>query len=242
MASTKVFDALERVLSAAIERGPLRLFRARVEPLHVVRALERLIERHRLVGPRGVVVPHAFRVLLHPSDYERLIAAGTGLRDELAQQLGRHARRRGWRMLAPPVVELHPDERVPSGQVQVDLLAPSVTGEAESDPIEATAKLPVSPSPVSVVIFQTPDGATVSHSKSVVTIGRSAENDVVVADPQVSRRHAELRAGPQGFELRDLDSTNGTWVNGRRVQQATISGRVAVSLGDAEVLIQAPSQ
>lgn len=49
-------------------------------------------------------------------------------------------------------------------------------------------------------------------------IGRSAECDLVVTDPSVSRLHAELRPGPRGWYLADLGSTNGTRVNGWRVR------------------------
>ena len=49
------------------------------------------------------------------------------------------------------------------------------------------------------------------------TIGRSRDCDVVVDDANVSRRHAEIRPGPHGWTVADLGSTNGTRVNGRRV-------------------------
>ena len=53
---------------------------------------------------------------------------------------------------------------------------------------------------------------------AVVTIGRG-QADVVIDDPEISRRHALVRAGPHFFEIEDLDSLNGTWVNGSRIKQ-----------------------
>jgi pSer/pThr/pTyr-binding forkhead associated (FHA) protein len=53
---------------------------------------------------------------------------------------------------------------------------------------------------------------------SAVTIGRG-QADVVIDDPEISRRHALVRAGPHFFEIEDLDSLNGTWVNGSRIKQ-----------------------
>ncbi|MCC7381803.1 MAG: FHA domain-containing protein [Deltaproteobacteria bacterium] len=52
------------------------------------------------------------------------------------------------------------------------------------------------------------------------TVGRSATNDVVILRSQVSARHAQIILGPRGFEVVDLKSTNGTWVNGTRVTGA----------------------
>jgi hypothetical protein len=50
-----------------------------------------------------------------------------------------------------------------------------------------------------------------------LTIGRSPDCDLVLSDPTVSRRHARLRRLPQGWEIHDLGSTNGTRVNGWHV-------------------------
>lgn len=48
-------------------------------------------------------------------------------------------------------------------------------------------------------------------------LGRAAESDVVIDDPYVSARHAEVTRTGAGYKLRDLGSTNGTYVNGRRI-------------------------
>lgn len=50
-----------------------------------------------------------------------------------------------------------------------------------------------------------------------VTLGTSSEADVVLADTAVSRLHAVIERLAGGWTIRDLDSTNGTWVNGRRL-------------------------
>ena len=63
--------------------------------------------------------------------------------------------------------------------------------------------------------------------KDVHTIGREAGNDILINDPQVSRHHARVTLQGGTYVLEDLGSTNGTFVNGRRV-----SGPVALSAGD----------
>ena len=52
--------------------------------------------------------------------------------------------------------------------------------------------------------------------ESALTLGRGAA-DVVIDDPEISRRHALVRAGDGYLEIEDLDSLNGTWVNGSRI-------------------------
>lgn len=64
-------------------------------------------------------------------------------------------------------------------------------------------------------------------SSGILTIGRLPECDFAIASPLVSREHAKLYCGPAGVEIEDLHSTNGTFVNGRRLK-----GRVRLKEGD----------
>jgi hypothetical protein len=66
-------------------------------------------------------------------------------------------------------------------------------------------------------------------------IGRSSACQLVLADDTVSRRHAELRIEDGRWLLRDLGSSNGTWVNGRRVVEAEVRPGDLLHLGGAEV-------
>lgn len=67
-----------------------------------------------------------------------------------------------------------------------------------------------------------------------LVVGRSREADLVVSDETVSRRHAQIVRTTDGFMLADLGSTNGTWLDGRRV------GQVEVAAGDVVVLGNVP--
>jgi sigma-B regulation protein RsbU (phosphoserine phosphatase) len=58
---------------------------------------------------------------------------------------------------------------------------------------------------------------SVELNGDIVSIGRGPDNDVSLADPNCSSRHAVIERGEQGFVLRDLESKNGTHVNGRRI-------------------------
>src|SRR5918998_677995 len=65
------------------------------------------------------------------------------------------------------------------------------------------------------------------------TVGRDDANDLVIKDFKVSRRHAYLKALPDGrAALHDLGSSNGTFVNGQRVQSVLLSGDEQIQFGD----------
>ena len=69
------------------------------------------------------------------------------------------------------------------------------------------------------------------------TVGRSTGADFIVDAPLVSRVHCRLTALPDGgLEVRDLESTNGTFVNGQRVQTARVSPGDRIGVGRVELI------
>ena len=72
--------------------------------------------------------------------------------------------------------------------------------------------------------------------KAVISIGRRLENDLVIDDPRVSRRHAEIRANEGHYVLVDLSSTGGTFVNGTRVSECIIYPNDTISLGGVTLI------
>jgi pSer/pThr/pTyr-binding forkhead associated (FHA) protein len=72
----------------------------------------------------------------------------------------------------------------------------------------------------------------------VFTIGRTADNDILVDHAKVSRHHARIERRGERFTLRDLGSTNGTWLRDRRIETHTLSDGDSVKIGDAQLLFK----
>jgi predicted ester cyclase len=67
---------------------------------------------------------------------------------------------------------------------------------------------------------------------TTIRIGRVPDNDIVLADLDVSRHHAELRRRPDGsFEITDLNSHQGTYVNGERITRAMLTDQDIIGIG-----------
>jgi hypothetical protein len=75
------------------------------------------------------------------------------------------------------------------------------------------------------------DGGRYVIERRAVVLGRSRDCDIVLDDRSVSRRHAELVRHGDGFLLRDLDSTNGSSVNGKRIREAAVEPGDAITVG-----------
>ncbi len=101
-----------------------------------------------------------------------------------------------------------------------------------------------SPAPPRLHVLATADtglAGTVLHiGPEGVVLGRAPGCDVVVTDPSVSRRHAEIRPSGGGWELRDLGSSNGTWIGERRVDRALLADGLEFRLGTARFRFEVP--
>ena len=84
-------------------------------------------------------------------------------------------------------------------------------------------------------LLRPPSGEPVSSAAERITVGSQEGNDLVLSDATVSRFHAELTREPDGYRLRDLDSTNGTRVNGVRVVEAYLGEEATLTFGNAPV-------
>lgn len=83
-------------------------------------------------------------------------------------------------------------------------------------------------------------GTTLQLDGECLVIGRDEDCDLVLSDPKVSRRHASLdRAADGSAVVRDLGSSNGTWVNGERIQSAALRGHEQIQVGET-VLATSP--
>lgn len=92
-------------------------------------------------------------------------------------------------------------------------------------------------------MLTTADGAEMPFSFRILpgnikTIGRAARADFILDAPLVSRLHCRLTAGADELEVKDLDSTNGTFVNGERIARALIKGGDRVGVGRVELIVQ----
>ncbi len=82
-------------------------------------------------------------------------------------------------------------------------------------------------------------GQTIHLDRDITTIGSVAGNTVLLTDTGVSRKHVGIRKVSAGYELADLGSTNGVYVNGERVARRKLEGGDVIRVGATEIVFRA---
>lgn len=87
-----------------------------------------------------------------------------------------------------------------------------------------------------LALVQAEGEASFPLGKDSLTVGRHRNNDIVISDPKVSAFHARIDRSPEGFVLVDLNSRNGSYLNGKRVESALLHTGDEVRMGTARLV------
>jgi hypothetical protein len=210
----------ERRLERLVEGTFSKAFRSGgLQPVEIGRRLGREMDAGRTLGVRGTVAPNQFTVWLSNDDLERFSGFHEALARELADAAREHGRDEGYHFEGLIEVSLVLDETAKRGALRVD--AEIVGGGAGT---------------TSTLLL--PDGNRVALGEEPTVIGRTPDCAIALSDPQVSRRHAEVRRDDFGFRVVDLGSTNGTQVNGVAVKEQSLNDGDVIVVGATSLRYQ----
>jgi len=239
-----VLRTIESKLEALFEGIFGRAFRANVQPVELARKLVKEMDEHRNVSVSRVYVPNEYTIYLSPDDRKQFADYEDSLRDELQEYIAAHARREGYVLLSPPRVRFETDADLELGMFGIATRL-THTGRQKQPDAPASQAAPgatmiynaaaARPEPVEVAAV-TVNGRSYELEDERTVIGRSKDADIQLPDPNVSRRHAEVRREGEGFVLVDLDSTNGIEVDGRRVRRLELDDGTRFTIGSTELV------
>jgi Protein of unknown function (DUF3662)/FHA domain len=228
-----VLRTLETKLAGLVEGTFSRAFKSEVRPVEIARKLARELDQNKVQSLSRVYAPNEYTVWLSPDDRAQFEGYEDELRRELSGYVLEHARREKVALVTRPSIEFRTDDRLRLGEfgIQARLVRPPEHEREEPsqgdhgrtqvytmsdrlaeplrepDPRRGSARLEIG-------------GRTELLGSAGAVLGRSREADVVIDDANVSRRHAEVRPHGASWVVRDLGSTNGVKVNGRRIDPA----------------------
>lgn len=225
---------LEARLQALIEGSAARLFPGYYQRTDLASQLiEALRESMRSNGStvtgREPSAPNLFTLLVHPSQARSLLENRT-LTEALSQTIREAGTEAGLNFASPPVVRIEADDKVPPGEIRV-LARNSRANLPQTTDLVLEESQAVDALPANAFLIV--DGTRIfSLDQPVINIGRRSDNQLVIDDPRISRVHAQLRAIKGHFVIFDLNSTGGTFVNGKRIHQNTLFPGDVISLSN----------
>jgi Protein of unknown function (DUF3662)/FHA domain len=249
-----VLRSIEQKIESLFEGTFGRAFRRNVQPVELARKLAKEMDDYKMVSVSQVYAPNEYVVYLSSGDRRQFENYEPALVKELEQYLGEHGRREGYVLLSKPQVTFETDDDLEVGLFgianrMIQRETPEGEPEQAPEPGETRVYRAVPPEteavPAEELAEPEPEPATLqvggrSHElrQPTAVIGRSKESDIRVSDPNVSRRHAEIRQDGSGYWIVDLDSTNGISVNGRAVKRAKLDDEDRITLGSTELVFR----
>ena len=225
-----VLRNLESKLAGLVEGTFSRAFKSEVRPVEIARKLTREMEENKVQSLSRTYAPNEYAVWLSPDDRKQFEGYERDLATELSGYLLEHARRERIALVTSPKISFKTDDRLRLGEfgIQARLVRPGDDdSQAPSQGDEGHTMVYTASDRLSQELRE-PDhrrgkarlryeGKTAVLPTGGGVIGRSRECDVVLSDQNVSRKHAEVRPSGGKWIVKDLGSTNGVKVNGRRI-------------------------
>lgn len=235
-----MLQRFESRLEQAVSGAFAKAFRSAVQPVELASALQREVDNSAQILSRNRrLVPNTFHVELSQVDYERLHPYEQTLVEELVDLLREHADEQHYVFAGPVSIEFSEEQDLVTGRFRVRS--------------SATAQVTAPPAPPGRASRKAAAAIEVNGTRHPLTapglvIGRGSESDLRINDPGVSRRHAEFRVGGGRFgstpsvTVVDLGSTNGTYVDGRKVSEAELRPGSVVRVGSTDVRFSATDE
>jgi hypothetical protein len=219
-----MFSKIEQMCATFIERTFAKTFPSDLEPAQIARKLVSTMEAQTRGEEGRLRAPASYAVYVNPDDFERMEEHREYLERAWAELLRNLAARVGVAFEGGEArVTMAARASIPLGAIAIEV--GDATKRAGRFCLRMIKGVP-------------PDGVYSIQGKT--RIGRSEESEIVLVDPSVSRAHAvvEVRGGEP--VLRDVGSTNGTFVNGRRVRSQPLRDGDELLFGDTRMRFESP--
>ena len=225
------FLRLERLAQELIEGSFDRVLGAGSTSGKIAGRLAKAMEESELEG----LAADSYIVRLSPKDFNGIPGAGSQMETMLASYLTRLAREGGLVLAGQPAVELIADDDLTRSQILIEARQSTQTNDlTKSRPI-VTLDGPQSRAATEafLIIY---GRQHVPLEGPIANLGRQLDNDIVVEDPTVSRRHAQLQWRHGHYVIYDLGSRAGTLVNGQQVAECVLQAGDVLTLGNVSII------
>jgi len=230
-----VLHRFEQRLEHMVTGAFARAFRSAVQPVEIAAALQREIDNSAQVLSRDrLLAPNSFHVELSEPDFERLSPYGDALSAELATLVREHVSEQRYTLAGPLDISFGQGDDLTTGRFRVRSRANAEVTQMAGQPSTGDA-------PVLLEV----NGERHPLQPPGIVVGRGSDAGLRINDPGVSRKHVEIRVDVGGGQVTvsaiDLGSTNGTSMDGRRVQQALLHDGSTIVIGNTTMVVRDPT-
>jgi hypothetical protein len=228
----------EKRLEKLFEEPFARAFKGGVHPLEIARRLMREVDDYRVLGVSETLAPNHFLVRLSPPDYERLAGVAGSLAAEMESLVITYTNQRSYHLITRPHVDFESDVSLREGEFAVlASLDEPLKAQPPTERMGVGQQSAQAESRLGVLTILKGDKAGISYNLegTRTRVGRAEENDLALADPRASRFHAEIERASLGYIIRDLGSTNGTLVRGRKIYERLLEDGDTLIVGNTEM-------
>lgn len=246
---------IEQRLEGLVEGFFTKAFRSGLQPVEVGRRILREMGEGRTLSVNKTYAPNEFRVVMGPEDHERFEGMAAGLTREFSELIIDAAKANRWNLMGLPEISFLPEASLGRGEFRVEAAFAAAEGThsvSTHDPsagevggtgamtLDDARRLGVERSGPQLLVLDEAGRPIerISLTRDPVLIGRGSDSDVVLSDPNVSRKHAELSRSEGRWVLVDLGSTNGTTVNDKVTMRTTLKDGDRIRFGTSELMFR----
>jgi hypothetical protein len=202
---------LERIVNGAFSKT----FKSEIQPVEIAAAIRAEMDSKASILSRDrILAPNTFSVSLATPDFKRMATLGESLISELTELSTRHAVKQGFQFGAALAIKLVEDQTLNMGQV-------TVRSTSQNTKVEWMPTLDVA-------------GKRFLLNKAHTSVGRDAGADIQIDDNGLSRKHFEILWDGKNAAVRDLRSTNGTMVAGKKIEEVAIADNTLIQAGRSD--------
>jgi hypothetical protein len=202
---------LERIVNGAFSKT----FKSEIQPVEIAAAIRAEMDSKASILSRDrILAPNTFSVSLATPDFKRMATLGESLISELTELSTRHAVKQGFQFGAALSIKLVEDQTLNMGQV-------TVRSASQNTKVEWMPTLDVA-------------GKRFLLNKAHTSVGRDASADIQIDDNGLSRKHFEILWDGKNAAVRDLRSTNGTMVAGKKIDEVAIADNTLIQAGRSD--------
>ncbi|MFH5879260.1 FhaA domain-containing protein [Arthrobacter sp. NA-172] len=235
-----LLDRVERGIEKAVRGVFSTGSKARVEPVEIASRLRRELDHKSITISAGrTLAPNVFEVLLSDADFARAEEWGTPLAEELCDVVIQHVRSQGYILQGPVRISFNHDDAQREGHFEITSTTQKSDGAAAPAPQRPNVPAAPSRKPTELQPVLDIGGQRYSLNAPSIVLGRSSEADILVDDTGVSRKHLEIQTTDGIIRAVDLGSTNGSYVNGHKVDGSVeLTDGSTITMGRTKIIFR----